>query len=72
MKNITEQIKIVMLKRGVKSAAELARLLEMSPQNLNKKFKSNKFTNDELEAIAVVLDCEYEVSFVFKDTGERV
>jgi len=54
---IQEKIRILLVRRGNISEAELARRLGVLPQNFNRKMKAGKFTNTDLEKIAEVLDC---------------
>ena len=69
---MTEKIRILLIKRGNISEAELARKLGVSPQNLNNKMKRDNFTEKDLHEIASVLDCEYNAFFTLKDTGESL
>lgn len=69
---MTEKIRIMLVKRGNMSEAELARKLGVSPQNLNNKLKRDNFTEADLRKIADALDCEFEIGFRMKDTGEYV
>jgi transcriptional regulator with XRE-family HTH domain len=52
------------------SEAALARLVGMTPQNFNRKMKNEFFSVEDLVKIAGLLDCELDVSFTLKDTGE--
>lgn len=70
--SMTEKIRIIMVKRGNISEAELARRLEISPQNLNNKMKRDNFTEKDLTEIASALDCEFKANFKLNDTGEEV
>lgn len=69
---LSERIRILLVKRGNISEAELARRLGISPQNLNNKMKRDNFTEKDLQAIATALDCTYTVSFTMNDTGEVI
>ena len=69
---LSERIRILLVKRGNISEAELARRLGVSPQNLNNKMKRDNFTEKDLQAIAAALDCTYSASFTMNDTGEVV
>ena len=69
---MTEKIRILLVKRGNMSEAELARKLGVSPQNLNNKMKRDNFTESDLRDIAAALNCEFEVCFRLSDTGETV
>jgi hypothetical protein len=69
---MTEKIRILLVKRGNISEAELARRLEILPQNFNRQMKRDNFTEKDLQRIAEVLNCDFEAGFVLKDTGERI
>ena len=69
---LSDRIRILLIKRGNISEAELARRLNVSPQNLNNKMKRDNFTEKDLQAIAEVLDCTLNINFVLNDTGETV
>ena len=53
------------------SLAELARRIEHSPQNLNKKLKRGTVSFEEMMEIAKVLNVKFEQAFVFKN-GEKI
>ena len=61
-----KKIEMALAYKGLKSA-DLARLLDTSPQNLNQIMKRNKFTQESLEKIAEVLGAEYVCYFKFPD-----
>lgn len=42
-------------------------MLDMTPQNLNKKIARNTLTKEDLEQIAEVLGCSFRAEFVFPD-----
>lgn len=67
---MTEKIRILLVKRGNLSEAELARRLGISPQNLNNKMKRDNFTEADLRDIAAALGCTFEAGFRLDDTGE--
>ena len=69
---MVEKIRILLVKRGNISEAELARRLGMSTQNLHRRMKRDNFTEADLRRIAEVLDCEFEAGFVLKETGEKI
>lgn len=69
---LSDRIRILLIKRGNISEAELARRLNISPQNLNNKMKRDNFTEKDLQEIATALDCTFTVSFKLNDTGEEV
>ena len=61
---MTEQIRIMLVKRGNISESELARRLDISPQNLHNKMKRDNFTEADLLAIANALDCDLKIEFI--------
>lgn len=67
-----EKIRILLVRRGNLSVSELARRMNISPQNLHNKIKRNNFTESDLCEIAKALDCTLDVNFVMNDTGEKV
>ena len=69
---MAEKIRILLVKRGNISEAELARRMEMSPQNLHNKMKRDNFTEADLNAIANALDCDLNITFTMKDSGETL
>lgn len=69
---MSNRIRILLIKRGNISEAELARRLGISPQNLNNKMKRDNFTEQDLIKIAEVLNCEFNASFTIPETGENV
>lgn len=52
------------------SNSELARRLEWSPQLLNKRLNTGKFTVEEWEQIAEALGCKAKIAFVLPDGTE--
>ena len=69
---MVEKIRILLVKRGNMSEAELARRLEDSPQNFNAKMKRDNFTEKDLQRIAEVLNCTFKAGFTLNDTGEEI
>lgn len=69
---MAEKIRILLIKRGNLSEAELARRLNKTPQSFNSSMKRDNFTEKDLKEIARVLDCDYKSSFVIKETGEEI
>lgn len=69
---LSNRIRILLIKRGNISEAELARRLGLSPQNLNNKMRRDNFTEKDLLAIADTLDCTFTVTFKMNDTGEEL
>ena len=64
--DITKKIKLAIAYAGI-SEAELARRLGTTPAAFNNRMKRAKFSIEDLEQIAVALDCKFKYSFSFKD-----
>ena len=67
---MTEEIRIILVKRGNMSESELARRMGTTPQNLHNKFKRDNFTVSDLQSIAEALDCDLNIQFISKETGK--
>ena len=63
---MTEKIKILLIKKNM-TVTDLAKKLNVTPQNLYNKFKRDNFSVKELQDIANVLDVEFEFGFVLED-----
>ncbi len=70
--SLTEKIRIILIKRGNISEAELARRMGISPQNLNNKMKRDNFTEKDLLDIANALDCSLRIDFTLNGSGEII
>ena len=69
--SMAENIRILLIKRGNLSEAELARRMGISPQNLSYKMKRDNFAEKDLRSIARALGCDLEISFTLP-SGEKV
>lgn len=69
---MTEKIRVLLVKKGNLSEAELARRLNKTPQSFNASMKRDNFTEKDLQEIARVLDCEYKATFIDKETGKEI
>jgi hypothetical protein len=80
---VQEKIRILMVRRGNLSEAELARKIQaagmkISPQSLNGKMKRGRFSPEELQTIGAVLGCAVTMPpppapiFKMNDTGEEI
>ena len=68
---MSEKIKIVLVKRK-KSVTALAKALNTSSQNLSTKLRNDNFREEELREIADILNCDLDINFTLRDTGEQV
>lgn len=69
---LSNKIRHLLVERGNMKEAELARLLGLSPQNLNNKMKRDNFTEKDLEEIATALNCTLSITFKLNDTGKEL
>ena len=67
MNEMTQTIRILMVKSGDLSIAELARRIGMTSQNLTRKMKNGTYSVDDLELIANVMNCKLNISFVLEN-----
>lgn len=63
---IQQKIDMACVHAGI-SRAELARRLGTTPQAFQQRFDNGKFTQSELEKMALILDGEYFSGFKFAD-----
>jgi transcriptional regulator with XRE-family HTH domain len=70
--SMAEKIRILLIKRGNISEAELARRLGLSTPNWYNRMKRDNFTDSDLQKIAAALDCTFKAGFVLNDTGEEI
>lgn len=71
MNDITLQQKIkVACDTAGMSLTELGAKMGMSQASISKRVKTGKFTQEELEEMAVIMGCKYQSSFVFPDGNE--
>lgn len=69
---MAEKIRILLIKCGNISMAELARRLKRTPQSFSNSMKLDNFTQSDLEEIAEALGVKYESSFIIPETNERI
>ncbi len=64
--NISTKIKLAAKYAGI-SEAELARRFGVTPQNLNNRFKVDRFTTEDLEKLAELLGGKFYYGISFED-----
>jgi hypothetical protein len=69
---MAEKIRILLVKQGNISEAELARRLGQSAANFYHKMKRDNFSEKELREIADVMDSGLKIGFVLNKTGEEI
>lgn len=67
---LSDSIRMMLIKRGNISEAELARRMKLSPQNFNNKMKRDNFTEKDLKDIAEAINCTLTITFQLNDSGE--
>lgn len=68
---MAEKVRILLVKRKI-TVTDLAKRLGMSQSNLSNKLSRDNFNEKELQAIADALDCDLDIDFILRDTGEKV
>ena len=69
--SMTQKIRILLVKKGNISEAELARRLNTTPANFNHKMKRDNFDEKKLREIADVMGCDLKIVFKDRQTGEE-
>lgn len=67
----TEKIKLIRDRVGL-NLGELAERAETTRQNLNNKFGRNNFCENEIRKLADVMGYDVEITFINRETGERI
>ena len=68
--NLTEKLKIAMIKQGV-NQIELAQRVGQTQSNLSQKMVANNFKLSEYEKLVTALGCELEITIITPN-GERL
>lgn len=68
---MTEKVRILLVKRKI-TVTDLAKRLGMSQSNLSNKLSRDNFNEKELQEIAEALNCDLDIGFTLRDTGEQV
>lgn len=68
---MTEKVRILLVKRKI-TVTDLAKRLGMSQSNLSNKLSRDNFNEKELQEIAEALNCDFDIGFTLRDTGEQV
>lgn len=71
MKKLKENLRLLLIKRNI-SKSELGRQLGISRQTMTTKLSKDNYNLKELIELSNILNCDIEVSFILKDTGERL
>lgn len=68
---MAEKVRILLVKRKI-TVTDLAKRLGMSQSNLSNKLSRDNFSEKELLEIAEALNCDLDIRFTLRDTGEQV
>ena len=68
---MAEKVRILLVKRKI-TITDLAKRLGMSQSNLCNKLSRDNFNEKELQEIAEALNCDLDIGFTLRDTGEQV
>lgn len=68
---MAEKVRILLVKRKI-TVTDLAKRLGMSQSNLSNKLSRDNFSEKELREIAEALNCDLDIRFTLRDTGEQV
>ncbi len=68
---MAEKGRILLVKRKI-TVPDLAKRLGMSQSNLSNKLSRDNFNEKELQEIAEALNCDLDIRFTLRDTGEQV
>jgi DNA-binding Xre family transcriptional regulator len=65
------KIRTLLLERKI-TIKDLAEKIGTNGSNLSNKLSRDNFSEKELREIAEALECDYEATFIMKDTGKRI
>lgn len=68
---MAEKVRILLVRRKI-TVTDLAKRLGMSQSNLSNKLSRDNFNEKELQEIAEALNCDLDIGFTLRDTGEQV
>ena len=68
---VREKLKILLGRKNL-TIKDLADKLGTSRQNLSNKFSRDNFSEKDIKQIAEALNCDCEIKFKMKDTGEEI
>jgi len=69
--SMAQKIRILLVKQGNISEAELARRLNTTSANLHQKMKRDNFSEKELREIGEAVGCDVKILFVDRQTKEE-
>ena len=69
--SVAKKIKILLAERDM-TLTDLSKLLGKSVSTISDKMKRDNFSEKDLKTIAKVLNCDYDIVFINKDTGKTI
>lgn len=69
--SVAKKIKILLAERDM-TLTDLSKLLGKSVSTISDKMKRDNFSEKDLKTIAEVLNCDYDIVFINKDTGKTI
>lgn len=71
MKMMAKKVRLLLVERGI-NQTELAKMLGITPSNMSMKLAKDNMTEEDMRRIADVLDCDFEGTFVLRESGKRI
>ena len=65
------KIRVLLLERKM-TIKELAERIGTNGNNLSNKLSRDNFSERELRGIAEALDCDFDATFIMRDTGKKI
>ena len=69
--SVSKKIRILLIEREMK-LKDLATLLNKAPSTISDKMTRGNFSENDLKEIAKVLNYDYDIVFIDKDTGKII
>ncbi len=68
---VAEKVRLVAQRKGIKLYV-LAERTGQSRQNLSNKLGNDDFTERQMRELAGALDCDLQINFIDRETGETI
>ena len=68
---VAAKIRILLIKRNMR-LKDFAEKMGTSSSNISNKLTKDNFSEQEVKKIAEVLDCDYDITFTLRDSGETI
>lgn len=67
----SEKIEVIRKRKKI-SKTNLAAMMDISRQNISNKFSRNNLQEDDIIKFANALDCDVEIIFIDRKTGQKI